>query len=581
MFIGTVKVRGREYVRVVRSKRVGGRPRPEVIANLGNLETFRESIPTILRGLHRLLGDETPEAEVELENVDHVECGVTFAVNALWEELGLTRKLRQCFRARRALCPTELLVRTMVTNRLSEPTSKLGIARWLQDTSMGSAEEDAFLRKYADEDPVVLADRFYLAMDSLLRHRPAIERHLFHRLKDLFHLDVDVAFYDLTSSYFEGTQAELGWYGYSRDKRPGNLQIVVGLVLVDGFPVSHHVFKGYRRDSTCLQTALEQLCRRFKIGRVILVGDRGLLSEANIAMLRDKGYEYILACRKRRDRHTRRALRARPVVPEFTDAAAEAGKKPPRPVIWSKDADDGDRLIGFSNPVTARDDRKRRADILNTFRDELRELQRRFRRTRRGTRDDRIRQVTELLARRKKLGKRYFATTLDDRGHLTYRAKQWVLEYEKKIDGTTVLKTNDRKLNKQDVVARYKELTHIERAFRDLKSALDLRPIRHWKAQRIVAHVFLCVLSLLLQRVANRKLKAAGVTDLTAEAALSSLKRVRLLKDSVNGIEIQRISHVGTTQKRVLAAFGVATPSPLVTVRKPAPRRKRSKSKSR
>ena len=100
-----------------------------VLVTLGNLETFTKSIPTILRGLHRLLGDEVPKTAVELENLDHVECGVTLAVNALWEELGLTSKLRQCFRARCALCPTELLVRTMFTNRLSEPTSKLGIAR--------------------------------------------------------------------------------------------------------------------------------------------------------------------------------------------------------------------------------------------------------------------------------------------------------------------------------------------------------------------------------------------------------------------------------------------------------------------
>ena len=93
MFVSTVKVRGREYVRIVRSKRVNGQPRPEVIANLGNLETFQESIPTILRGLHRLLGEEMPEADVELENLDHVEYGVTLAVQELWEELGLRKKL--------------------------------------------------------------------------------------------------------------------------------------------------------------------------------------------------------------------------------------------------------------------------------------------------------------------------------------------------------------------------------------------------------------------------------------------------------------------------------------------------------
>jgi hypothetical protein len=128
-----------------------------------------QGFPTIIRGLHRLLGDDTPEAAVGLENLDHIEWGVTLAVNALWAELGLTRKLRQCFRARKPLCPTEVLVRTMVTNRLSDPTSKLGFVRWLEDVSLGE-DEDAYLRAHRD-NPKALAQLFYQAMDSLLRHR--------------------------------------------------------------------------------------------------------------------------------------------------------------------------------------------------------------------------------------------------------------------------------------------------------------------------------------------------------------------------------------------------------------------------
>jgi hypothetical protein len=298
---------------------------------------------------------------------------------------------------------------------------------------------------------------------------------------------------------------------------------------------------------------------------VIVVGDRGLLTDKNVTRLRED-YEYILACRRRRDRHTRRALRAQPAVPEFTDADAARGKDAPPPVVWSIDATDGDRLVGVTNPVSAREDRKRRHDILATFRDELSELQRRFAQSRRGSRDDRIRQVTELLVRRKKLGKRYFTATLDAQRHLTYRAKQWVLAYENKIDGTTILKTNNRTLSAAEVVARYKELARVERAFRDLKGVVDLRPIYHRKAERIAAHVFVCVLALLLERVADRKLKAAKVTELTAEGALHALKRVRRLRDAVNGVEIERISHLDPLQDRILRALGVAAPSPQVTV---------------
>ncbi|MBN2490865.1 MAG: hypothetical protein JXQ29_08455 [Planctomycetes bacterium] len=106
---------------------------------------------------------------------------------------------------------------------------------------MGDAE-NAYLRPLRAENPVRLANRFYTAMDCTRRHRAAIERHLWGQLKDPFHLDVAVVFCDLTSSCFEGTEAELERLGYSRDERPGNLQIVVGLVLIDGFPVSHDVF---------------------------------------------------------------------------------------------------------------------------------------------------------------------------------------------------------------------------------------------------------------------------------------------------------------------------------------------------
>jgi transposase len=403
----------------------------------------------------------------------------------------------------------------------------------------------------------------------------------------MFHLEVEAVFYDLTSSYFEGTQAELGWFGYSRDERRSNLQIVVGLVMVDGLPVSHQVFKGSRRDATCLETALERIERRFKIRNVILVGDGGLLTQDNIEMLRRKKYEYILACRKRRDKHTRRAPRAQPDVPVYTDQDAERGKEPPKPVVWSLDAVDGDRLVGFTNPVTARRDRQRREEILETFREELHELQVRFAKNRRTQRDDRIKQLTELLVRRKKLGKRYFNAEVQPNGHLTYRVKQWVLRYESKIDGTTILKTNNKPdpenparsaLTDEDVVARYKELAQVERAFRDLKSFIDLRPMHHRVATRIASHVFVCVLALLFERIVERKLRAADVGDLSAETALRSLKRIQFLRDSVNGIEVERVSHIGADQRRVLRALEVAPPSPLVSVR---PRKPKKRRKSR
>jgi transposase len=559
MYVGTVRVGDREYVRIVESVRVDGKPRPRVIASLGNLEDLRSSIPTIIRGLHRVLGEEATVPSPDLENIDHAEIGVALVVNALWEELGLSRLLRRLFRSRSETSSTELLIRTMVTNRLSEPMSKLGIARWLEDSSMGPAGDEFFARH--STDPLALADRFYKAMDSLLRHRPAVERHLYERLRDLFHLEVDTVFYDLTSTYFEGTQAEYGWFGYSRDERPGNLQVVLGLTLVDGFPVSHQVFKGLRRDATCLKAAMEAIERRFRVRRVVLVGDRGLLTKENIALLREKGYDYILACRKRRDRETRIALRRRPPLPEWNE------KEPPAPVVWSLRSAEGERLVGHTNLAAAQRDSMRRAEIVAAFREELRGLQVRLKRNARLSHDARVAQLAEILARRSGLGKRYFTGEIDGAGQLVFRAKQRVLAYETRLDGTTILRTSNERLSDQEIVAQYKRLARIERAFRDLKSFIDLRPVHHRAARRIAAHVFICVLALLFERVIERRLEASETTHVTAERALQQMKHVRILRDRLNGVDLERIAGLGRDQRAILHALGIRAPTLLVSAK--------------
>jgi hypothetical protein len=565
VFISTVKVGGHQYARVVESHRVDGKVAHRVIANLGNVEALKKSLPSILRGLHRILGEDLPEEDVALRSVSHRERGVSLLVETLWEELGLGRELRRLFRAAAGLSPAELLVRTMVTNRLSDPSSKLGIVTWLGDASMG-AEEDEWLEKRAGEK-VGLANRFYEAMDGLLRHRAAIEKHLFSRLTDLFHLKVDVVFYDLTSSYFEGFSAGYGRLGYSRDERPGNEQVMIGLMLVDGLPIGHHVFRGNRSDKSCLKAALADIERRFAIGRIILVGDRGLLSEENLALLREAGHEYILACRSRRDADVRRALRARPPIPPTSEQGDD-----PAPIVWSVPASDGDRLVGSTNLSVVPYDRERREEILDVFREELGDLQDRFARSD-MSRDRRIALVAELLSSRRRLGKRYFTAEVDAAGRLQYRARKWILQHEALIDGTTVLKTNNTSLTDAEIAQRYKELARIERAFRDLKSLIDLRPIYHWKAGRIAAHVFVCVLALLLERLLARKLAAAKVEDMTAEAALKEMRTLRVLRDQVNGIEVTRLSAPTARHRTVLAALGVAPPNPLVGVKVPARRK--------
>jgi transposase len=139
-------------------------------------------------------------------------------------------------------------------------------------------------------------------LDQLLAHKDRIEVELFGRLRDLFHLEVEMVFYDLTSTYFVGRgPAGLAAFGYSRDGKPRNRQVQVGLVMINGWPIAHHVFDGSLRDSETVESVLQDLQQRFGLRRVILVGDRGMVTIENLALLRQRGQGYLVGLRRRRN----------------------------------------------------------------------------------------------------------------------------------------------------------------------------------------------------------------------------------------------------------------------------------------
>jgi transposase len=254
-------------------------------------------------------------------------------------------------------------------------------------------------------------------------------------------------------------------------------------------------------------------------------------------------------------------------VEEISREELARGKKAPPPVLWSLQAQDGDRLVGYTNPLKALYDGEKREDIIEYYREELKGLKRQVRGGR-LSRDGVVGKVAQVLYSHGNLGKRYFSVEVDRHGEVTFRQKQRVLRYEKYIDGTTVLKTCNRDLSDEQVVAKYKELSRVEEAFRELKDFIDLRPIYHRKARRISAHIFICVLALLFERILERKLRAAKIEGLSIREALNEMKRLRILKDKVNQVEVSRVSALSTTHRRILGAIGVGAPEAIVKVKK-------------
>jgi transposase len=372
------------------------------------------------------------------------------------------------------------LVVAMITDRLVQVRSKLGFARAVGgETACTSIGEVLGLGAVADREP-------YLALDWLLERQPRIEAGLARRhLKDGM-----LVLYDVSSSYLEGHKCPLARFGYSRDHRGDRPQIVYGLLCTrDGLPIAVEVFAGNTADPATLASQVNTLKGRFKLDRVVLVGDRGMITSARIEQdLKPAGLDWI-SC-----------LRA-PMIQELADdeGPLQLSLFDERDMaeIEALEQYPGERLIVCRNPLLADERARKRDALLAATERELSLIKARIGRPRAG-----LRRAGDIgLAVGAVLNKRKMAkhVTLNIRdGHLSWTRNAESIAREAQLDGLYVIRTSVplQELGTGEAVQAYKELSRVERAFRSLKTVnLDIRPIRHWTARRVRAHVFLCMLA--------------------------------------------------------------------------------------
>jgi len=295
-----------EYLRLVESYWNQGSPRHRVICNLGRKELLAPHVDTLVRILK---GEEPSPKASSASAVGAWDWGVMLVARHLSQELGLTRilddRLKDHEVTDRALA--------LVANRLCEPTSEHGMARWLETDFVCDRFGERWLPEWRDDAErlrsrrprVRVKDRqlrqWYGTLDKLVVHKRDVEKELFLRLRNLFALKVDLVFYDLTSTYFEGSgPAGLAKHGHSRDGKPRNRQILVGVVMIDGWPIAHHVFEGNKRDSTTVESVLKDIQERFGLQRVVFVGDRGMVTLDNVELLRSQEQGYLVGLNRRR-----------------------------------------------------------------------------------------------------------------------------------------------------------------------------------------------------------------------------------------------------------------------------------------
>lgn len=469
MYVAVVPNRGSPPAILLReSFRAGAKVRNRTLANLSKWPAAKiEALRAVLRG------DPLVPAAEGLEIVRALPHGHVLAALGTARRIGLDRLLPRGPARRRQLALA------LIVARLLEPAAKLATARAL-DAATASHSLGATLG--LDR---VTAKEVYAALDWLGQAQPAIERALARRQL----ADGTLVLYDVTSSWLEGRCCPLARFGYNRAGKRGKLQIVIGLMCAaDGCPIAIEVFDGDTGDPSTLAAQVAKLKQRFRLARVVLVGDRGMITSARIeAELKPAGLDWITALR----------------APAIQALAAEGGPLQlslfdQRDLAEIESPDyPGERLAVCRNPALAEERRRKRHDLLDATERELARIQERVRRPRQPLRGAAaIGQAVGAILGRRKVAKHFRITITDT--DLSLARDEAAIAAEAALDGFYVLRTSvpAAALDAPAVVRAYKSLAQVERAFRSLKTVdLEVRPIFHWAAPRVRAHVFLCLLA--------------------------------------------------------------------------------------
>jgi hypothetical protein len=500
MYVETIPNRNSPPAILLReSFREDGQVRKRTLANISDWPAEQ------IESLRRVLKGETfPSDGGSLEIIRSLPHGHVAAVVGTIRKLGLPQ-LIDATRSR-----DRELALAMVAARILEPQSKLATARGLDpETATTSLQETLQLESAA-------ADDLYEAMDWLFARQNRIEDRLAKR-----HLSGGtLVLYDVTSTYFEGRSCPLARLGHSRDERSGNLQIVFGLLAnAEGCPIAVEVFEGNTGDPKTVASQVDKLRKRFKLERVILVGDRGMLTNARIRedLQGAEGIDWITA------------LRAPQIQALVADGALQLSLFDERDLAEISHPDyPGERLIACRNPLLAADRARKREELLAATEKDLAKIQSQTQRPRKPLRGkDTIGVAVGKVIGHYKVGK-HFDIVIED-ASIRYERKQAQIDAEAALDGIYVIRTSVKTevASAEQTVFHYKSLSTVERAFRSIKSVdLKVRPIHHHLATRVRAHVFLCMLAYYVEWHMRRNLAPILFDDHDRAAAQVERKSI-------------------------------------------------------
>ena len=530
MFIKATRAKGHDYLKIVESYYKDGKSKHRTIVNLGRADILANSgLENIIRGLRKYVKKNKDQNDnikdiSTMKEENRVNYGYV-VFQTIWNKYSLSELLNNLIRERKIEFNFVQTVFLMVINQLLHPSSKY----FLQ-----SNQDD-----YLSNEQNIPLHHFYRSLDLLAENKPAIENALFSRNRDLFNMQVDIVFYDVTTFHFESQlQDDMRDFGFSKAHKFNEVQVVLGLLIdCEGRPIGYELYPGNTFDSKTLLKILRKLQDQFNLNKVIIVADKGINSKLNLKHIKDNGFDYIVSARiKNMNKSIQKEILSDRDYRKISNNDL---------FYWRDDFDKEDNLFKYkvldhTNEIKYEDENpSSNVKKHKWIKEELEEKLICTFSSKRARKDARDRQraiekAMKVISENNKSAistkRGYKRFVADDREELEKECYHLKLDEERileesKFDGFYAIQCSDLSLEPLKVIDNYHYLFKIEESFRILKSTMETRPIFLWTSKHIEGHFVSCFIAFLLERELELRLRRRRI-DFSTERIKEALNKM-------------------------------------------------------
>jgi len=569
MFVKATRAKGHDYLKIVESYREKGKSKHRTIVNLGRADILAESgLENIIKDLQKYLKRKDDE-QSKLRDISTIkeQARVNYgyiAFRVLWNKYSLSELLNNLICERKIEFDFIQTVFLTVINQLLRPSSKYYLQR----------NQDSYLNK----ESAISLHHFYRTLDILADNKLAIENALFSKNRDLFNMQVDIVFYDVTTFHFESQrQDDLRDFGFSKAHKYNEVQVVLGMLMdCEVKRIGYELYPGNTFDSKTLLKILQKLKAQFNLNKVIIVADKGINSKLNLKHIKDNGFDYIVSARiKNMKKSVQKEILSEKDYQRIWNNDLN---------YWRDNFDEKNNLftykeLDYKNVIKYIDENRAEDHKRNKWiREELPEKLICTFSSKRARKDarDRERAIDKAMkvisnnnksAVSSKHGYKRFVTDdregIDDESYHLQLDEDRILE-EAKFDGFYAIQCSDLSFDPIKVIDNYHYLFKIEESFRILKSTMETRPIFLWTPQRIEGHFVSCFIAFLLERELELRLRRRKI-DFSTERIKVSLDKMEFSEIEIEGQKYFLKSKRNSLASKIFAVLKIKQPSNLMS----------------